>query len=56
METRTDRLARWTGIFAVTVLFVALLIAGDYGGALALVIGIILGVANAPMVARFYRG
>ena len=49
----SDRLTRWAAIFAGVVLLVALLIAGDYGGALALVIGVILGVANAPMVARW---
>ena len=54
METRTDRLTRWTAIFAVAVLFVALLIVGDYSGAVALVIGICLGVANAPVIAGFF--
>jgi len=50
MEARSDRLARWTAILACAALLVALLIVGDYSGALALVIGIILGVANAQVI------
>lgn len=55
-EQRIDKIGRWTAIFATAVLLVALLIVGDYSGALGVVIGVCLGVANAPFIIRSLQG
>lgn len=54
-EQRIDKIGRWTAIFATVVLLVAMLIAGDYSGALGVVVGVCLGIANAPFIIRSLR-